>query len=76
MSNENQNPLYRVSFARIIGTDERGQDKLGSAREIGAIWPRKNGKPGGILKYDFMPVELTRHEGVIFIYPVEDRVDS
>jgi hypothetical protein len=28
-------PSHRVSFARIIGSDETG-DKLGSAREIGS----------------------------------------
>lgn len=65
-------PTHRVGFARIIGTDEQGKDKLGSAREIGAVWPRENGK-GGILRLDHMPVELTRHEGVIFITEITDR---
>ena len=59
-------PTHRVSFARFIGVDEQGEKKLGSAREIGAIWPRENGK-GGILRLDHMPVELTRHEGIVFI---------
>mgnify|MGYP001373809582 CR=1 FL=1 len=63
---EKKNPTHRVSFARIIGTDDQGKDKLGSAREIGAIWSRDNGK-GGILRLDHIPVELTRHQGVIFI---------
>ena len=63
MSNK---PTHRISFARIIGTDEDGADKLGSAREIGAIWPRENGK-GGILRLDHIPVELTRHQGVLFV---------
>ena len=62
----NNKPTHRVSFARIIGTDEQGNDKLGSAREIGAVWPRTNGK-GGILRLDHIPVELTQHAGVIFI---------
>ncbi|MEQ8750322.1 MAG: hypothetical protein RIC52_11140 [Amphiplicatus sp.] len=59
-------PTHRVAFARIVGTDENGQDRLGSAREIGAIWPRENGK-GGILRLDHIPIELTRHEGVLFV---------
>ncbi|MDE1466916.1 hypothetical protein [Aurantiacibacter sp. D1-12] len=63
MSNK---PTHRISFARIIGTDEDGANKLGSAREIGAIWPRENGK-GGILRLDHIPVELTRHQGVLFV---------
>jgi len=43
----------------------------GSTREIGAIWPRKKG--GGILRLDHMPIELTRHQGVLFVSVVEDR---
>ena len=65
MSNTNR-PSHRVSFARIVGTDGLGKDKLGSAREIGAIWPRENGK-GSILRLDHVPVELTTHAGVLFI---------
>ena len=45
-------PTHRVSFARIIGTDETGADRLGAAREIGAIWPRSGDKEGGILRLD------------------------
>ncbi|MEO1243715.1 MAG: hypothetical protein AAFX54_17535 [Pseudomonadota bacterium] len=71
MSDEKQKPTHRVSFARIIGQNEDGNDKLGSAREIGAVWKRKGDKKGGILKLDHIPVELTRHEGVLFIVPVE-----
>jgi len=63
---EKKKPTHRVSFSRIIGTDDQGNDKLGSAREIGAIWPRDNGK-GGILRLDHIPVELTQHQGVVFI---------
>jgi hypothetical protein len=64
-------PIYGVSFARILAKDENGNDVLGSARQIGAIWERKNGK-GGILRFDHIPVELTQHQGVIFITTVED----
>ena len=64
-------PSYRVSFSRKQGTDDQGNDILGSAREIGAIWDRQNGK-GGILRFDHIPVELTQHQGVLFVTPVED----
>lgn len=71
MSNEKQTPTHRVSFSRITGTDGNSQDKLGPAREIGAIWPRKGDKKGGILQLDHIPVELTQRQGVLFILPVE-----
>ena len=60
----------RVSFAAFASTDETGSQKLGAARAIGAVWPRKNGK-GGILRFDHIPVELTRSQGVIFISTIE-----
>ncbi len=65
----NSRPTHRVSFSRIIGQDDQGGDRLGPAREIGAIWPREKG--GGILRLDHVPVELTQHQGVLFITPVE-----
>jgi hypothetical protein len=68
---ETAKPSHRVSFSRIVGQDEDGNNKLGPAREIGAVWPRKGEKKGGILQLDHIPVELTQHEGVIFIVPVE-----
>jgi hypothetical protein len=40
-----------------------------AAREIGAIWPR-DGDKGGILRLDHIPVELTRHDGVLFVTEV------
>ena len=66
---EKKKPTHRIAFARIIGIDEQGNEKLGSAREIGAIWPRGNDK-GGILRFDHIPVELTRHQGVLFVNDV------
>ena len=69
---ENQRPRYRVSFARITGRDESGNDTLGSAREIGAVWGRKDSK-SCILRLDHVPVEMARHQGVIFLNPVEDQ---
>lgn len=59
-------PTHRIAFSRIIGVDENGESKLGSAREIGAIWPRAGDK-GGILRFDHIPIELTRGEGVLFV---------
>ena len=64
-------PSHRVSFARIIGQSEDGSDKLGSAREIGAIWPRKGDANSSILRLDHIPIELTQHQGVIFISSVD-----
>ena len=64
-------PIHRISFARIIGQDTEGKDILGPTREIGAIWPRKNGKKGGILKFDHIPAELALHQGVLFTLPVD-----
>lgn len=65
-----ERPLYRVSFARITGQDRDGKDILGHPKEIGAVWPRKNGKSGGILALDLIPIELTQRQGVIFLAPV------
>lgn len=73
MTNRNHDnfPLYRVSFARITGQDRDGRDELSRPKEIGAVWPRKNGKQGGILQLDIIPIELTQRQGVIFLVPVD-----
>lgn len=63
-------PLYRVTFSRITGQDGAGNDVLSRPKEIGAVWPRKNGKVGGILALDHIPVELSQRNGVIFVVPV------
>lgn len=63
-------PTYRVSFARFIGKDEEGKDRLGAAKEIGAIWPRAQGE-GGILRFDHIPIEMTQHGGVLFVSPID-----
>lgn len=68
---QKKKPTHTVSFSRIIGDDEDGKSKLGAPREIGAVWPRKGDKKGGIIRLDHIPVELTRHEGVLFILPLE-----
>ena len=62
-------PTHRVSFARVIGQDDKGNDRLGSAREIGSVWPRQNSN-GSIIRLDFIPIELTQHQGVLFLTPI------
>ena len=69
-NNQSQRPMYRISFARITGRDDKGKDILGSAREIGAVWKRR-GSNAGIIRLDHMPIELTRHNGVLFLNPVD-----
>lgn len=66
----NDRPLFRVTFSRIE-TDETGKDIVMKPKEIGAVWPRKNGKQGGILALDLIPIELTQRKGVLFILPVD-----
>ena len=63
-------PLFRVSFSRITGQDREGNDVLARPKEIGAVWPRKNGKQGGIIALDLIPIELTQRQGVLFLVPV------
>jgi hypothetical protein len=68
-------PLFRVSFARKTGIDEKGNDILGAAREVGSVWPRRDGN-GGILRLDHIPIELTQHQGVIFLFPADNAQDE
>jgi hypothetical protein len=75
-TNENNKPLYRVTFARVVETDAEGHDKLGRAREIGAVWPRKGDKKGAILALDIIPFELALRKGAIFLVPVGDDTDN
>jgi hypothetical protein len=63
-------PTHRISFARIVGHDQDGKDRLGTAREIGAVWPRAQGE-GGILRFDHIPIEMTQHGGVLFVTPID-----
>ena len=63
-------PSHRISFARIAGKDDQGNDRLGSAREIGSVWPRKDGK-SSIIRLDIIPIELTQQQGVLFLSPVD-----
>lgn len=65
-------PLYRITFARITGQDRLGNDILARPKEIGAVWPRKNGKKGGVLALDIIPIELTQRQGVLFLVPASE----
>lgn len=75
MTNKTQTtkPLYRVTFSRITGQDDQGNDVLARPREIGAVWPRKGDKQGGVLQLDLIPIELTQRQGVIFLVPVDGK---
>lgn len=70
-NSETTRPLFRVTFSRITGQDEAGRDILAKPKEIGAVWPRKNGKIGGIVALDIIPVELAQRQGVLFLVPVD-----
>ncbi|ESZ65952.1 hypothetical protein [Mesorhizobium sp. L103C131B0] len=68
---KSERPLFRVTFSRITGKDDKGNDVLAKPKEIGAIWARKHGKAGGILSLDLIPVELSQRQGVLFVLPVD-----
>ncbi|MBI1290189.1 hypothetical protein GC173_02950 [bacterium] len=70
-----ERPLFRITFSRIVGKDDNGNDILGRPKEVGAVWSRKNGKTGGIVSLDLIPVELAQRQGVMFLLPV-DRDDT
>jgi hypothetical protein len=75
-STKPERPLFRVSFSRITGKDDHGNDQLSRPKEIGAVWSRRNGKAGGIVALDIIPIELTRREGVLFLLPVGDNTEG
>ena len=63
-------PLFRVSFSRITGKNENGQDILARPKEIGAAWARKGDKQGAIISLDIIPTDLVNRNGVLFLVPV------
>ena len=67
---KNERPLYRVTFSRITGKDDKGQDILGRPKEIGAAWSRKGDKKGAIVTLDIIPTDLVNRNGVLFLVPV------
>ena len=71
MSNStNERPLYRVTFSRVTGQDEHGNDVLARPKEIGAAWARKGDKKGAVISLDIIPTELINRNGVLFLVPV------
>lgn len=64
---EKVRPTHSVSFARILGQDERGKDVLGPARQVGSIWPRAGKDGDGILRLDHTPKE----PGVFFTRKID-----
>ncbi|MEA2902764.1 MAG: hypothetical protein QOI12_151 [Alphaproteobacteria bacterium] len=68
---KNDRPLYRVTFSRITGKGDNGQDILARPREIGAAWARKGDKKGAIINLDLIPTDLLNRNGVIFLVPVD-----
>jgi hypothetical protein len=67
-----ERPMYRVTFSRITGKDAEGKDILARPKEIGVVWPRKQGKTGGLITLDLIPVELSQRQGVLFLVPVTE----
>jgi hypothetical protein len=70
MSTSKNKPIYRVSFSSPT-TDKDGNAKLSQAAEIGAVFERKNGKQGAILRLKVVPANIA--EGVIFLTPVKSQ---
>lgn len=57
-------PTHRISFSEKL-VDGQGNDKLGQPVEVAAVWPRKNGKHGGIIEWKIAPEKL--QGGVFFM---------
>lgn len=72
MTTKTEKPLYRLTFSRITGKDEKGRDILARPKEIGAAWPRKGDKKGAILSLDLIPTDLISRNGVLFLVPVDE----
>jgi hypothetical protein len=72
MTKTNEKPLYRVTFSRITGKDDKGNDVLARPKDIGAAWARKGDKLGAIISLDIIPTDLVNRNGVLFLVPVGD----
>lgn len=73
---KSERPMFRITFSRITGKDEKGGDILSRPKEIGAVWARKNGKTGGLVSLDLIPVELAQRQGVMFLLPIDQDDDA
>lgn len=76
MTKTNDKPMYRVTFSRITGKDDKGKDVLARPKEIGVVWLRKGNKKGGIIALDIIPTDLVNRNGVLFLLPVTDGGDQ
>jgi hypothetical protein len=72
----NERPLYRVTFSRITGKDDKGKDVLARPKEIGAAWARKGDKKGAVINLDLIPTDLVNRNGVMFLVPVDSSGDG
>ncbi len=70
-NSKNERPLFRITFSRITGKDDNGQDILARPKEIGAAWARKGDKKGAIINLDIIPTDLVNRNGVLFLLPVD-----
>ena len=68
MSDDKKYPTHRISFSEIR-TDQYGEEKLGKPVEIGTVWPRSNGKQGGLIDWHIDPKNLG--EGVFYHFENE-----
>ncbi len=57
MSNNKTQPTHSLSFAEKK-FDENGREKLGRPVEVATVWPRNNGKKGGMLQWHISPKNL------------------
>ena len=65
MSNDKIQPTHRISFSEKQ-SDDRGNERLGAPTEVATVWPRKNGKQGGIIQWHISPEKLGNN-GVYFM---------
>ena len=63
MSDDKNYPTHRITFSEKK-LDAQGNDRLGQPVEVGVVWPRKDGKQGGIVDWHISPENLG--EGVYF----------
>ncbi|ODS23047.1 hypothetical protein AB835_10875 [Candidatus Endobugula sertula] len=57
MSDQKKLPSHTLSFAETQ-VDGRGQEKLGKPVEVATVWPRSNGKKGGMVQWHISPQNL------------------
>lgn len=57
MSEDKIKPTHRISFSEKQ-LDGSGHEKLGQPVEVAVVWPRKEGKQGGIIEWHVSPEKL------------------